>query len=316
MSVVPRQRTTLYSEAVVLLGHRGAVFTAKFSPDGTSLVSGGLDASVRFWRLPTDEYEPTPNYAILEGHKSAVTSLAWKDVSTLFSTCADASVAFWDASTGERVRRGVGHSDTVNDCSARAGVSVSVADDGCVCVWDDRTKLPVRTVLSPYPVLCCDLSADGTTAYVSGIDTAVRAIDLGSGKTVWSCLAGREAITGLAVSSDGARAVLRLADGLVTALNVSHVVPADVSRVGPTYGGLALDAGPNLVRVCFSRDDVSVAAGSDASQTFVWNTAPPRLRARFEDHRAAVLDVSFHPTENIILLCSADGDIIVRQMAD
>lgn len=307
-------KKVLYDDAVVLLGHEGAVLSSKFSLDGTCIVSGGMDRTIRLWHLPTNEYEATPNFGVMDGHKSAVTSLNWKDLDTLFSTSADGTVGFWDTTAGECTNRGKGHTLTVNDCStASNGVCISVGDDGSIRTWDDRMKSEVSIIETPYPILCCALSPDGSIAYVAGIDPIVKACDLSTKKVLWSCPTGRETVTGLGITSDGSRLVTRLSDGIVKTVNSSTSVPDGVSRLGPSYDGLSSYPKQNVIRACLSRDDVFIAAGSDESEVCIWNTSQRKIHAKYSDHKDAVLEVAFHPTEDIFLSCSSDGDIIVRQ---
>lgn len=308
-------KTLLYDEAVALLGHDGPVLSSQFSPDGACIASGGMDRTIRLWHLPTDAYEKVPNYGIMDQHKSAVTSIRWKNSDTLFSTSADTTVAFWDTVTGERLVKGQGHELTVNDCCVGTnGSCASVGDDGGVRFWDDRQKASVSVIDSPYPLLCCSYSPDGSTIFVAGIEAKVKAYEIKTGNLLWSCQVGRDIITGLDVNSDGSRIVVRLANGQVVSINASRSVPDNVSRIGPSYEGISPKYSNSLVRACFSKDDLYIGSGSDSAESFIWETASRRTQVKLEDHQSSVLQLDFHPTEKIVLTCSNDGNIIVRQL--
>ncbi|WPK23047.1 hypothetical protein PUMCH_000271 [Australozyma saopauloensis] len=304
----------LYDDAVVLLGHTGAVLTSKFSLDGTCIVSGGMDRTIRLWHLPQNEFESTPNFGVLEGHKSAVTSMQWKDMETLFSVSADRTIGFWDTITGDRISNGIGHELSVNDCSVSySATSISVGDDGMLMSWDGRVKKATSSITTLFPLLCCELSKDGSIAYVSGIDPCVKAYDMSNGELLWSCQVAQDTVTGLALSSDGSRLACRLVDGHVVTINASKSVPTGISRVGPSFEGATPRPLRNIVRTCFSTDDVFLTAGSDCQEALVWDSASRRMRARYTDHKDAVLQTDFHPSESILMSCAIDGNIVVRQ---
>lgn len=86
------------------------------------------------WRT----YGECENFAVLSGHKAAILDLAWsRDDQTIYSASADSHLASWDAVTGLRIRRFVGHEDIVNclDITKRGPeVIMSGSDDGSIGV--------------------------------------------------------------------------------------------------------------------------------------------------------------------------------------
>ena len=74
----------------------------------------------------------------MSGHKGAVLDIHWsRDSKILFSASADATIASWDAETGQRLRRHQGHDEIINsmDISKRGEeMLVSGSDDGYIGV--------------------------------------------------------------------------------------------------------------------------------------------------------------------------------------
>lgn len=98
-------------------------------------------------------------------------------ISQLFSCSADKTVAIWDATTGERVRRWKGHTLVVNSCQvARRGPEtvVSGSDDGCIKLWDSRSKDAVQNFQDKYQVTSVCFSDAGDMVYTGGLDNEIK----------------------------------------------------------------------------------------------------------------------------------------------
>lgn len=306
----------LKNPATVFSGHEGPVYTAKFSPTGSNIASGGHDKQIFLWRLPTSSDDENINYGVLSGHKSAVTSLNWVSESTLFSTSSDSTVSFWDAETGTKTRKGTSHESVVNDCATSStNTCVSVGDDGKICVWDERQKLPTSTINTPYPLLCCALTDDSNTIYTSGIDPKICAYDLRISKQLWACAGLSNSVTSLSLNKDSSMLVAKSMDGQIRTLSARETTPPGISRMNTsTYVGCTPSTHQLLTRAAFTRDDVYIVLGNEDFSTIVWGTASRRMVSKFAGHEGAVIDVDVHPYEKVMLSTGADGNVIVREL--
>ncbi len=91
-----------------------------FSPDGTRIVSGSADNTVRLWDAATGQPIGQP----MTGHTGAVSSVAFSpDGTRIVSGSGDKTVRVWDADTGQPIGEPLtGHTDTVT--------SVAFSPDG------------------------------------------------------------------------------------------------------------------------------------------------------------------------------------------
>ncbi|CAH0518098.1 unnamed protein product [Peronospora belbahrii] len=78
-----------------LRAHAGAVYTAKFSPCGRLLASGGFDCKVMLWDVTTKFNQP--QLAALSSHAQLVIDVGWaEDSAMLVSASYDHTVNLWD----------------------------------------------------------------------------------------------------------------------------------------------------------------------------------------------------------------------------
>ena len=113
------------------------VKSVAFSSDGTQIVSGSNDYSVRLWDVLTGV-----EVKVLKGHTSSVFSVAFSsDGMQIVSGSNDNSVRLWDVSTGAEVKVLKGHTHSVNSVafSSDGMQIVSGSFDESVRLWDAST---------------------------------------------------------------------------------------------------------------------------------------------------------------------------------
>jgi WD40 repeat protein len=138
-----------YTQVTEFLGHNGAVYTARFSPNGDLVATGGYDKRVMVWNPDevrpidiqaelTNKPQPPQKSLRLAGHDGPVRSVAFSPNGQLvLSGSEDNSVRVWDATGGKDVKtiRGLGYA--VHSCTfSPDGKHVMASDDRRVCLWN------------------------------------------------------------------------------------------------------------------------------------------------------------------------------------
>ncbi|CAE7085759.1 unnamed protein product, partial [Rhizoctonia solani] len=127
-----------------LTGHADAVRSVSFSPDGTRLVSGSLDKTIRVW----DVERKLPILGPLEGHTGYLCSVAFSpDSAQIVSCSSDRTIRLWDPRTGQLIGNPyTSHTNYVNSVSfsPQGTYIASGSSDKTVRLWDVRTGCQVE----------------------------------------------------------------------------------------------------------------------------------------------------------------------------
>jgi WD40 repeat protein len=130
----------------LLKGHTRDVLSVDWSPDGTKLVSGGDDFTVRVWDVASGK-----QIHVLDYHKSKVVTVRWSpDGRWLASASEDQTLHIWDAARGEVRIAMIGYREpawmvdepgtlTTMDWSPDSTHLTTLTWNGYLQVWDAMT---------------------------------------------------------------------------------------------------------------------------------------------------------------------------------
>ncbi|MEE0882640.1 MAG: PEGA domain-containing protein, partial [Bacteroidales bacterium] len=139
-----KPKFTEYKLLKTLNGHSDDVYSVSYSPDGTKIVSGSLDKTVKIWDVNTGQCLKT-----LEGHSNVVTSVAYSpDGRKIVSVSGDKTIKIWDANTGQCLKTLEGHSYWIKSVaySPDGTKIISGSADKTIKIWDANTGKCLKTL--------------------------------------------------------------------------------------------------------------------------------------------------------------------------
>lgn len=277
-----------------LEGHKEAVISVAFSPDGKQLASGSGDTTVRFW----DIYTQTPQFTC-EGHKHWVLCISWSPCGTkLLSACKNGTILLWDPKTGKQIGRPMtGHKQWVTSISwepyhknSGCQYAASASKDCDIRIWDTIRSQTCRVLSGHIKSVTCVKWGGSGLIYSASQDRTIK---------VWR-------------ADDGI--LCRTLEGHAhwvntLALNVDYVL-----RTGPFHLGEAGSKTETALeyakRQYESVGEERLVSGSDDFTLFLWKPEKEKKPiARMTGHQQLINDVKFSPDGRMIASASFDKSI-------
>ena len=168
-----------YGAPSIIKAHHALAHAVAFDPSGQFVVTAGMDAAVRLWRLPSLDR------AGAFVHDKSVNAVAFTaDGSSLVTGSTDATVRIWSFPGGELQATCIGHERTITAVAVTPDGkrAASASHDGTVRVWADNE---------------CELALEGDGASMTSVALSDNGeLVAGSGQTddvlVWSIPDGHQ----------------------------------------------------------------------------------------------------------------------------
>ncbi|MEX2307121.1 MAG: protein kinase [Pirellulales bacterium] len=320
------ENTQGYSRLTEFTGHDGAVYSAKFSPDGKLVATGGYDKRLMIWSpdevQPVDigrrldrQPDPKPNYQILSAHDGPVRSVAFSPNGQLVLTGSeDNTIRIWDVAAGKAVKTLRGHGSGVRACafSPDGEWVLSGGDDQRARLWNMQGYQEVRvlhaTVFSGHEdaVLAARFSRDGRHIVTASRDRTASLWDAATGKPLRRFEEGHEfLVSGAAFFLDGLHLATGAGDNSVRIWNLTagteEVLLSPTGRIGT---------------LAVSPDGNWVATGSTGTEIKIWNARTGELAATLSGHTAEISALAFSPTGESLASGGNRGRVRLWRHAD
>lgn len=282
-----------------LRGHRGFIYSTKFSPDGRFLLTACQDRSARMWFVESGEC-----ISLLFGHTGEVHGASFGSDGTVWTSSLDGTLRNWDPRTGNERQRRLGHAGAVYSvCSVRSGgreYVVTAGLDGTVRKWDAKSAGSRFRIGKSGRTLQQSLLVHGDGARCTIVDagSGVRTFSLPDGEKLEPVVAGvvrslaihgehiavcgedglrvvgeRESLQGaeqdverIVYCSDGTLVAAEVGGHLVTWPSGKHVGTRQPGHVGKI----------NVLQPLVTKQGSQVLTAGEDGRVLVWDRTGPR----------------------------------------
>jgi WD domain, G-beta repeat len=280
----------------VITNAGGQVNAVAFSPDGSTLASGGTDYDVHLWDVATREQS-----GVLTGGTDALTSVAYNARgTTLAAGCNDDFAYEWNPGSHKQIGT-VQESDSVQ-CVAFSpdGAILAVTDDKLIQLVDVATgKSAVVLTGHEDSVTSIAFSPDGSRLVSGSYDNSTRIWDVHDGQNIQTLHGHAATVNAVAFSPDGTGVASASDDATIVVWNAAS---------GQQLTVLSGNQG-SVKAVAYDPRGGALASGGGDHTVRVWDLASAKQIKALIGHGGVVNTVAYAPDGSILASGSADRSI-------
>jgi WD40 repeat protein len=275
--------------------HKGAVVSAKFSPDGQRVVTASHDKTARLWNAANGK-------AIGQSmtHKGAVRSADFSpDGQRVVTASWDKTARLWDAVNGKPIGRPMKHEGFVYSAqfSPDGQRVVTASLDGTAQLWDAVSGKPIGEPMKHTSwVNSAEFSPDGRRVVTGSGDKTARLWDAVSGQPIGEPMKHESAVRSAQFSPDG--------QWVVTASENKTAQVWDAVSGKPI--GQSMKHESTVYSAQFSPDGQRVVTASDDWTARLWDAASGKPLGEPMKHEDRVLLAQFSPDSLRVVTASED----------
>ena len=283
------------AELFRLTGHKDAVESAIFSPDGTRIVTASHDKTARIWDAISGQ-----ELHCLSGHEDMVlTSTFSPDGARIVTASIDQTARIWDVESGNCLLTLSGHEDMLLTATfSPDGTQIVTASyDQTTRIWDAISGQELHCLSGHEAwVNTAKFSPDGARIVNASIDHTASIWDVESGNCLLT-LSGHEDVVNTAeFSPDGTRIVTASYD--------------KTARIWDAVSGQELHClsghEDRVQTAVFSPDGTRIVTASFDKTTRIWDAISGQELHCLSGHENSVETAVFSPDGTRIVTCSQD----------
>ena len=277
-----------------LKGHESWVTTVDFNPKTATLVSGGLDDTIRVWNLQTGQILFT-----LAGHARGVNQVTIGAGGQVLASCGDDDlIKVWNLADGSLLHTLSGHMrDVTSVAISQDGFWLaSGSEDRTIKLWKLDKGVLAKTLTGSAGMIRSVVWAGRGFLVSGGLDNQIRLWNLQLGEMVKAIPGHVNSVNEVAISREGNWAVSASKDRSVRIWDLTS------SRPLKTLTGHTQEVNA----VAITADDTTIVSGSSDGTVRFWNSQSGQLLQTLSAHNNAVHSLAIHRSGRLVASASAD----------